>query len=139
MAITDLPTAPARSVPATWEALRDAFIPAAYNFWDELIAYVATVRTLAVSVSDMTGDEYITDTADFQRRIFRDPNGEFRDITPTGTWRAGTQVDIINTGASGEIAFDPFGCCVVIDAGHFRKFTTDGTDWRDASVNEEGS
>ena len=60
--------------------------------------------------------------------VLADPNGVDRKINPSGTYTAGYEIVIVNTGAN-LITFDSTGINVSVSYGEKKSFIFDGTNW----------
>lgn len=83
---------------------------------------------LPVSVAAMVADETFTDAAGIS--VYeRDTNGAARTLNPSGTFRSGRLVYVINTGAQ-TLTFDSGGLAAAIATGQRGQFIYTGASWR---------
>jgi len=81
--------------------------------------------------STMTGNETFTDSWQEHRTYYLNPDGTSRSFNPSGTFRKGARMTVVNSGdGSANINFDSSGIFEVITGGQQVTFNYDGVNWR---------
>ena len=80
-------------------------------------------------VSSMTGDESFTYSSGSDRKYLLNPGVANRDFDPSGTFPAGFEATIINTGNVFNVFFDSSGLNQAVTPGTKVSFVYTGTEW----------
>lgn len=97
--------------------------------------FVTTILTavLPAYTKTMTGDETFTYGGGTNRKYLLNPNGADRAFNPSGTFPAGFEAIVINTGGPYDIIFDDYGSFSgsgqVVTPGNVGRFIYTGSEW----------